>query len=525
MRRLSDRTLSLSRRRVAPALLAGLSLLGACVGVAPPKDSVPAPDNDIRQIEGHQGQGHQGQGTQVWGSNASILGFNYVGWLLGGRRIVNVRVENGELVAGARPTTITQSLTPCASDTLGQARDCGWRAVSIGFCSPGHSIRLGADAACGVGSCSNPSTAPFAVNDSMLRVCAGSGSCEYAAAIASNDDACGTWCSEIPAFTCPASGEFTVLAGNYHSAQFISVNLVASDNGVGSVSLNRIYRGTELAGATFTGALTDGTTASYRIDSITTPDQLNPLPDTTGGTFGYTVSQSTGGGGYAPLCQTPVNISGVPQSDLSAVPFAAVWDLGQGTATGGSRSLSSTRFTLGCQVGVLRKCYKWGYMPWLAGGAMATDHQTCTRLARADYCGDGTSHTVDGTLVDVWDDLQPPVQSQDPAGDKASGLTFEGAWLDETQTGGIAGVACLSHQRWANQPPICSIVKSPYICAQGTPTCTLALIRKHIDCVGVCDTDSDARALFGNAAVPLYNASNINGVPDGGVPPDGYCGP
>ena len=30
-------------------------------------------------------------------------------------------------------------------------------------------------------------------------------------------------------------------------------------------------------------------------------------------------------------------------------------------------------------------------------------HEACVRMVRADYCGDGRSHTVDGMAIDVWD--------------------------------------------------------------------------------------------------------------------------
>jgi hypothetical protein len=35
--------------------------------------------------------------------------------------------------------------------------------------------------------------------------------------------------------------------------------------------------------------------------------------------------------------------------------------------------------------------------------SLAPYHQACTRLLRADYCGNGTSYTVDGTLLNLYD--------------------------------------------------------------------------------------------------------------------------
>jgi ADYC domain len=88
--------------------------------------------------------------------------------------------------------------------------------------------------------------------------------------------------------------------------------------------------------------------------------------------------------------------------------------------------------TYSCMGGVIAKCVAWGYAPWLTSAA---DHATCTRLARADYCGDGISWTMDGTLIDVYDQLG--VQS--PASDAA--MEFEAAW-------GPDGALCVARPRY-----------------------------------------------------------------------------
>ena len=61
-------------------------------------------------------------------------------------------------------------------------------------------------------------------------------------------------------------------------------------------------------------------------------------------------------------------------------------------------------------------------------------HQACTRMLRADYCGDGTPHTQDGTEVDVYDTLG----IQSPQAD--SDMTFEAAWTAD-------GSACVRKVR------------------------------------------------------------------------------
>jgi hypothetical protein len=51
--------------------------------------------------------------------------------------------------------------------------------------------------------------------------------------------------------------------------------------------------------------------------------------------------------------------------------------------------------TLACVDAALGKCAVWGYRPWASvkGEPLADYHQACTRMVRADYCGDGVSHT------------------------------------------------------------------------------------------------------------------------------------
>ena len=74
-------------------------------------------------------------------------------------------------------------------------------------------------------------------------------------------------------------------------------------------------------------------------------------------------------------------------------------------------------YTFSCPSGVIAKCVRgWGYKPWarLPAGSQSSDgtareidllplHLACVRAARADYCGDGTSHTRNGTLIDMFD--------------------------------------------------------------------------------------------------------------------------
>ncbi len=89
--------------------------------------------------------------------------------------------------------------------------------------------------------------------------------------------------------------------------------------------------------------------------------------------------------------------------------------------------------TFSCVGGVIAKCARWGYAPWKVGAAL---HQTCTRMARADYCGTGISFTRDGTSIDMFD--VPGVQA--PANE--AGFLFEAGWNE-------SGATCVSRPRYA----------------------------------------------------------------------------
>ena len=157
-------------------------------------------------------------------------------------------------------------------------------------------------------------------------------------------------------------------------------------------------------------------------------------PTQTGSTFLYTLEQLNS--------ETGLWVDACPQDSDGqrvAIPVAAIWD------ERGDRIESSSLFTFGCTTGVIAKCYRWGYRPWVtAYGDMAPVHWTCTRLARADYCGIGVSYTMEGTLINVWDNLPPPgplLPYEPPPLLLLDPWVFEAGW----NTG---GAVCLSTARW-----------------------------------------------------------------------------
>jgi hypothetical protein len=121
-----------------------------------------------------------------------------------------------------------------------------------------------------------------------------------------------------------------------------------------------------------------------------------------------------------------------------ALAVSGVWD-----ASGAHRDAPG-KLTLACEAGAISKCVTWGYKPWAQrdGKSLAELHQTCTRMARADYCGNGRSHTWDGTFIDMYDSLgmlkqtKQATESWDPAL-----ASFEAAWTPD-------GAACLARTRY-----------------------------------------------------------------------------
>lgn len=168
----------------------------------------------------------------------------------------------------------------------------------------------------------------------------------------------------------------------------------------------------------------------YQITGIAAEDPIYD-PTHTGGTFLYTLAQNVDNtGDFQPAC--PVDSDG----RRAAIALADTWN------PRGDRNSAAPLFTLACTTGTIAKCYRLGYRPWVTGfGNLTLTHTTCTRALRADYCGDGVSHTMNGTLINLWDNLSPPgpILAQ---GSTPPGMTFEAAWDPN-------GATCLSHARWS----------------------------------------------------------------------------
>ena len=242
------------------------------------------------------------------------------------------------------------------------------------------------------------------------------------------------------------------------------------------------------AGAVLTASFNNGTSAKMKIDSVQQGASsawngsvymnmsdvfynrlswvLDHAPNVTGGRLLAGMNSCTnkvinlGGAGYAPdpycgtaswdgecvaeanaECGTTAAASTVGDSvcgytgggttAIQAVFVPGTFDTHWGAQGNGGRtsSSSSSLFTIACRgVGAIAKCVDFGYKPWLSSRNDQL-HQSCVRMVRADYCGDGSSFTRDGQTINVEDanvitaDADIQTVTTNP-----TNMAFDGAW-------------------------------------------------------------------------------------------------
>jgi len=174
--------------------------------------------------------------------------------------------------------------------------------------------------------------------------------------------------------------------------------------------------GAGMVGSMWTGRLSSGGTVGLRVDAAIQGTGSNV------DVWSYQISAELGGG-WKPLC---LDHAGNP-SFADSVP--GTWNLGQGVAGGGSYHPESSQFSLACKGSSIAKCVELGYKPWAGYDPQLA---ACVRAMRADYCGDGTPYTVNGTFINIFDD----------AGIVADAIDWvpEAVWTP-------AGAACVSKKK------------------------------------------------------------------------------
>ena len=185
-----------------------------------------------------------------------------------------------------------------------------------------------------------------------------------------------------------------------------------------AMSDGSVLRSRDLVGAILTVAV-GGQAMKLRIDAV------EPDPDAKRGkVWLHTLSAETADGGWQNLCAAG------PDGRRQGFPLA-----GRARPVDGLfEPAEPGTFELTCTSGGQGKCVRFGYLPW-ESAAMRAHYNACIRMLRADYCGDGTPHTKDGTLIVIYDKLD--IQKDDEPVESAE---FEAAW-------GPEGAVCVRRVR------------------------------------------------------------------------------
>lgn len=190
----------------------------------------------------------------------------------------------------------------------------------------------------------------------------------------------------------------------------------------------------------------NGTRIEMRIAKVFPPDPTNRR-------WQYALQQRSPTGQWEPACDAP------PQLIPTKPAFTGIRALAMpGRWSGASYTADQSAVTFACSTGVAAKCDGWGYSvtsKWpghtrtgAPSDAQGSDMmQTCTQMARADYCGNGMPNTLEG--LPIWfDSVFSPRTTR-------SGFTLEAAWAGQS-SGGIptnrAPAVCLSKRRWSTLP-------------------------------------------------------------------------
>ncbi|MEP7126228.1 MAG: ADYC domain-containing protein, partial [Byssovorax sp.] len=173
----------------------------------------------------------------------------------------------------------------------------------------------------------------------------------------------------------------------------------------GTVLTSPSVPGGDFTGSRWEADLSNGDTLELRIDGSAA------LPAPNAGVMTYQVSYANGAG-WTPLC----GLDGAG-SPVAAIAMTGTWSQAQGVPGGGAYTPDLSKITFACRGRAIAKCLEMGYRPGEEPGGLFTPARiehlvACTRLLRADYCGDGRSWTVDGTLVNLYDNVGVQLDTQ-----------------------------------------------------------------------------------------------------------------
>jgi len=212
--------------------------------------------------------------------------------------------------------------------------------------------------------------------------------------------------------------------------------------------LRGTLRGAAVSGAAIVGAELQGVDDSGTVVRLRI-DRAAALAAPNDDVWSYNVSWLSGAG-WQPICG--LGDGGAP---VGAIALDGRWDLRDGVKGGGDHIVDPGIITFGCRaIGATAKCVEMGYKPWRSvhGVSLASYHQACTRMVRADLCGNGHSYTRDGRLINVYDGLGVQVR------DSTMKWAFEAEWTP-------SGARCMSVD-----------LRDRLLSNIGVPLCALGLV-------------------------------------------------
>lgn len=170
----------------------------------------------------------------------------------------------------------------------------------------------------------------------------------------------------------------------------------------------RSLAGRDLIGTELTLADPAGVTRRIRIDNALIDPQ-----DSKKERWLFDLKVRDAAGNWSPLCRPG------PEGLQFGFPVAGT------IKADGSFITSEQRLSFTCTGGAIAKCIRFGYSPWERwqnGEPLLNHFRACVRMLRADYCGNGRSHTRDGTLINFYDRIG--IETSEPR----EALKFEAAW-------------------------------------------------------------------------------------------------
>lgn len=251
----------------------------------------------------------------------------------------------------------------------------------------------------------------------------------------------------LAAAPCPAQTPSAVLAVKAEGTQF-SVTLAD-----GRTLLSR-----DLVGAILQVAMGDAV-KRLRIDAVETdpgdPARGRPAaPDV----FLHTLSVEAADGHWENICNPG------PDGRRQAFPLA-----GRARADATVWPGQDDAFEITCTGGAQGKCVRFGYRPWEeapAGAAPYDLYNSCVRMVRADYSGDGKGTTRNGMLIDLYDSFGIQRAERDDA------LEFEAGWTKD-------GAVCVRHPRVKENVSLDELDALPSLRGRTGEVCTEEFARAH----------------------------------------------